>query len=64
MAPYTTYLDSKVTSKNDFFLREQLIQATTSDFTHGRLYERVNLFSVQLNIDDFHKDFYIQQIEN
>ena len=45
------------------FLCEQLIQPKTPDFTRGRLYDRVKLFSVQCNIDDFHKDFYIKQIE-
>ena len=59
----TIYLDAKGTSKNTCFLCEQVIQAKTPDFTSGRLYERVKLFPVQRNIGDFHKDFYIQQIE-
>ena len=52
----TTYLDTKVTSKKTFFLYEQLIQANTPYFTHGRLYVIVKLFSVQCKIGDFHKD--------
>ena len=52
------------TSKNICFLCEQLIQYKTPDFTRGRLYERLKLFSIQRNIGDFHKDFYMQQIEN
>ena len=40
-----------------------LNQAKTPDFTRGRLYERVKLFSIERNIGGFHKDFYIQQIE-
>ena len=59
----TTYLDAKVTSKNTCLLCEQLIQAKTPNFTRGRLYERVKLFSIQRKIGDFHKDFYIQQNE-
>ena len=59
----TTYLDAKGTSKKTCFLCEQLIQANTPGFTRGRLYERVKLFSVQRKIGDFHKDFYIKQIE-
>ena len=49
--------------KNTCFLCEQLIQAKTPDFTRVRLYERVKVFSIQYNIGDFHKEFYIQQIE-
>ena len=49
----STDLDSKVTYKNTCFLCEQLIQAKTPDFTRGRLYERVKLFSVQRKIGDF-----------
>ena len=60
----TTYLDTKGTSKKTYFLCEKLIQAKTPDFTSKRLYERVKVFSIQLKIGDFHKDFYIQQIEN
>ena len=59
----TTYLDENGTSKNTCLLCEQLIQANTSGFTRGILYERVKLFPVQRNISDSHKDFYIQQIE-
>ena len=60
----TTYLDAKGASKNTFFLCEQLTQAKTTDFTRGRLYERVKLFSVQRKIGGFHKDFYIQKFKN
>ena len=59
----TTYLDAKVTSKRTWFLYEQLIQANTPVFRRGRLYERIKLFSVQHKIGDFHKYFYIQQLE-
>ena len=59
----TTYLDAKGTSKKTCFFCEQLIQSKTTDFTRGRMYERVELFSIQCKIGDFHKDFYIQQIE-
>ena len=59
----TTYLDAKGTSKNTCFLYEQLIQSKTPDFTRGRLYERVKLFSIQRKIGGFQKDFYIQKIE-
>ena len=59
----TTYLDTKITSKNTCFLCEKLIQANNTDFTRGRLYERVNCFPVQRKIGDFHKYFYIKQIE-
>ena len=45
------------------FLYKQLIQSNTPDFTRRRLYERVKLFPVQRKIGDFHKGFYIQQIE-
>ena len=58
----TTYLDAKGTSKT-CFLCEQFIQANTPDSTRIKLYERVKLFSVQRNIGDLHKDFYIQSIE-
>ena len=60
----TTYLDEKGTSKNTCFLCEQLIQATTPNFTRGRLYDRVKLFSIQRKIGDFLKDFYIQKLKN
>ena len=46
-----------------FFSCEQLIQTRIPDFIRGRLYERVKLFSIQRKIGDFHKDFYIKQIE-
>ena len=59
----TTYLDAKGASKKPCFLCEQLIQAKTPDFTRGRLYDRVKLFSIQRKIADFHKDFYIKKIE-
>ena len=59
----TTYLDTKGKSKKTCFLCEQLIQTKTPDFTRRRLYERVKLFFIQRNISDFHKDFYIKQIE-
>ena len=59
----TTYLDAKVASKETFFLCEQLIQSKTPDYKRGRLYGRVKLFSIQLKIGDFHKDFYIKQVE-
>ena len=35
----------------------------TTDFTRGKIHERVKLFSMQRNIGYFHKDFYIKQIE-
>ena len=50
--------------KKTCFLCEQIIQAKTTDFIRRRLYDRVKLFSIQRKIGDFHKDFYIQQIEN
>ena len=56
----TTYLYAKGTSKKTCFLFEQLIQSKTPDFTRGRLYDRVKLFSFQRKTGDFHKDFYIQ----
>ena len=49
--------------KKNCFLCEQLIQATTPDLTRGIMYERVKLFPIQRKIGDFHKYFYIQQIE-
>ena len=42
---------------------QKLTQSKTPYFTRGRLYERVKLFSIQRKIGDFHRDFYIQQIE-
>ena len=59
----TNYLDAKGTYKKTCLLCKQSIQAKTHEITRGRLYERVKLFSVQLNIGDFHTHFYIQQIE-
>ena len=59
----TTYLDAKGIYKNNSFLREQLIQAKNTDFTCGRMYKRVKLFSIQRTNGDFLKGFYIQQIE-
>ena len=56
-------MDTKKTSKNTCFLCENLTQDKTPDFTREILYARIKLFSVQHNFDDFHKDFYIQQIE-
>ena len=56
-------MDAKGKSKKACLLCEQLIQTKTTDFTRGRLYERVKLFSFQGKIGGFHKDFYIQQIE-
>ena len=58
----TTYLYAKGKSKKTF-LCEQLIQTKTPDFTRGRLYEIVKLFSIKRKIGDFHKDFYIKQIK-
>ena len=59
----TAYLDAKGTYKQTFFLYEKLIQSKTNYFTRRRLYERIKLFPIQRKIGDFHKDFYIQQIE-
>ena len=59
----TTYLDIKGTSKKTSSWCEKLIQSKTPDFTRRRLYEIVKLFSIQHKIGDFHKSFYIQQIE-
>ena len=59
----TTYLDAKGASKNTCFLCKQSIQSKTADLTRVRLYEREKLFTIQHKISDFHKDFYIQQIE-
>ena len=41
----------------------KIIQTKTPDFTRGKLHERVKLFSIQRKIGDFHKDYYIKQIE-
>ena len=59
----TTYLDAKGKYKRTCFLCEELIKTRTPDFSRGKLHERVKLFSMQRKIGDFHKDFYIQQIE-
>ena len=59
----TTYLDAKGTSRNNCFLCEQLIQSKNPDLTRSILYERVKLFSIQHKTGNFHKYFYIQQIE-
>ena len=56
-------MDAKGTSKKTCLLCEQIIQSNNPDFTRRRMYEKVKLFSVQRKIGDFHKDFYIQQIE-
>ena len=59
----TTYLDAKGSSKKTCYLSEKLIQANTPYFTRGRLYERVNVFSIQRNICDFHKDFIFNKLK-
>ena len=59
----TTYFDARGKSKKTCFLCEKLIQTKTPNFTRGRLYERVKLFSIQRKIGDLHKDFYIKKIE-
>ena len=56
-------MDAKGKSKRTCFLCEELIKTKTPDFTRGKLHERVKLFSMQRKIGDFHKDFYIKQIE-
>ena len=56
-------LDAKWKSKTTCFLCEELIKTMTPYFTRINLHERVKLFSMQRKIGDFHKDFYIQQIE-
>ena len=56
-------MDGKVKSKRTCFLCEKLFKTKTPDFTRGRIHERVKLFSMQRKIGDFHKDFYIKQIE-
>ena len=58
-----TYLDAKGKSKRTCFLCEKLIKTMTPDFTRGKLHEIVKLFFMQRKIGDFHKDFYIKQIE-
>ena len=57
----TTYLDAKGKSKRTCFLCEELIKPKSTDFTRRQLHERVKLFSMQRNIGDFHKDFYIKK---
>ena len=59
----TTDLDAKGKYKSTCFLCEEFIKTKTPDFTRGKLHERVKLFSMQRKIGDFHKDFYIKQIE-
>ena len=49
--------------KKYLFLCEKLIQTKTTDFTCGRLYERVKLFPIQRKIGEFHKDLYIEWIK-
>ena len=56
-------MDVEVKSKRTCFLCEELFKTKTLDFTRGRLYERVNFFSMQRKIGDFYKNFYIKQIE-
>ena len=56
-------MDAKGKSKRTCFLCEELIKTKTPDFTRGKLHARVKLFCMQRKIGDFHKDFYIQQIE-
>ena len=56
-------MDAKGKSKKTCFFCDKLFQAKTPDFTCRMLYERVKLFSIQRKIGDFHKDFYIKQIE-
>ena len=59
----TTYFDAKGASKKTCLLCEKYPQAKTPDFIFRRMYDRVEMFSIQRNIGDFHKDFYIKQIE-
>ena len=56
-------MDTKGKSKRTCFLCEDCIKIKTPDFTRGKLYERVKLFSMQRKIGDFHSEFYIKQIE-
>ena len=56
-------MDAKGKSKRTCFLCEELIKIKTPYFTRGKLHERVKLFSMQRKIGDFHKYFYIKQIE-
>ena len=56
-------MDAKGKSKRTCFLCEELIKIKTSDFTRGKLHERVKLFSMQWKIGDFHNEFYIKQLE-
>ena len=60
----TTYLDAKGKSKRTCFLCEELIKTKTPDFTHGKIDERVKLFSMQRKIGDFHKEFILNQSKN
>ena len=52
-------MDAKGKSKKTCFLCEKLIQSKTPGFTREILYERVKHLTIQRNIGDFHKDFYI-----
>ena len=56
-------MDAKGKYKRTCLLCEDCIKIKTPDFTRGKLYERVKLFSMQRNIGDFHSEFYIKQIE-
>ena len=56
-------MHAKGKSKRTCFLCKELIKTKTPDFTRGKLHERLKLFSMQRRIGDFHKDFYIKQIE-
>ena len=59
----TIYLDAKGKSKRTCFLCEELFKTKTLGFTCGKIHETIKLFSMQRKIGDFHKDFYIKQIE-
>ena len=56
-------MDAKGKSKRTCFLCEELIKIKTPDFTPGKLHERVKPFPIQRKIGDFHREFYIKQIE-
>jgi hypothetical protein len=59
----TYYLNDKGKKRKTCVFCEQLIQAKTTDFERGRLYEKVKLFAVQRKIGEFHEQFYIKLIE-
>ena len=59
----TTYVDTDGKAKKTCLLCEQLIESKTENFSRGRFYERLKLFSIQRTIGDFHKNFYVKQIE-